>query len=67
MISTDGWLSSAVVNGPGYTLHRATLEAGERPMDWKPNVCWQLPLRLENHTDDNGHLTSTLREWKRRD
>ena len=20
--------------------------AGERPMDWKPDVCWQLPLRL---------------------
>ena len=31
------------------------------------NVCWQLPLRLENHTDDNGYVTSTLREWKRRD
>jgi hypothetical protein len=36
-------------------------------MDWKPNVCWQLPLRLDHHTDDNGWLTSTLREWKRRD
>ena len=43
------------------------LEAGERPMDWKPNVCWQLPLRLDDHTDDNGYVTSTLREWKRRD
>ena len=53
--------------GPGCALHRAALDAGERPMDWKPNVCWQLPLRLDQHTDDNGHLTSTLREWKRRD
>jgi hypothetical protein len=53
--------------GAGCALHRAALDAGERPMDWKPNVCWQLPLRLDNHTDDNGHLTSTLREWKRRD
>jgi len=53
--------------GAGCALHAAALEAGERPMDWKPNVCWQLPLRLEHHTDDLGYVTSTLREWKRRD
>jgi hypothetical protein len=53
--------------GAGCALHRAALEAGERPLDWKPDVCWQLPLRLEDHTDDEGHVTSTLREWKRRD
>ncbi|HEX7097589.1 MAG TPA: hypothetical protein VF183_17015 [Acidimicrobiales bacterium] len=53
--------------GPGCALHRAALEAGERPLDWKPEVCWQLPLRLESHTDDNDHTTFTLREWKRRD
>ncbi len=53
--------------GPGCALHRAALRAGERPMDWKPNVCWQLPLRLDHQTDDQGHVTSTLREWKRRD
>jgi hypothetical protein len=53
--------------GAGCALHRAALENGERPIDWKPDVCWQLPLRLVDSTDDNGHLTSTLREWKRRD
>ncbi|MGE3622232.1 MAG: hypothetical protein AB7L84_17405 [Acidimicrobiia bacterium] len=53
--------------GSGCALHRGALEAGERPMDWKPDVCWQLPLRLEDHTDDQGYVTSTLREWKRRD
>jgi hypothetical protein len=54
--------------GSGCALHRAALEAGERPLDWKPDVCWQLPLRLEEHTDEeDGHVTSTLREWKRRD
>lgn len=36
-------------------------------MDWKPDVCWQLPLRLVETTDESGHVTSTLREWKRRD
>ena len=53
--------------GAGCALHRAGLDAGERPLDWKPDVCWQLPLRLEESTDDHGHVTSTLREWKRRD
>ena len=53
--------------GAGCALHVAALEAGERPLDWKPNVCWQLPLRLEHSTDENGHVTSRLRDWKRRD
>jgi len=54
--------------GAGCALHRAALEAGERPLDWKPDVCWQLPLRLVESTDEtSGHVTSTLREWKRRD
>jgi hypothetical protein len=53
--------------GAGCAFHVAAVAAGERPLDWKPDVCWQLPLRLEHHTDDNGYLTSTLREWKRRD
>jgi len=53
--------------GAGCALHSTALEMGERPMDWKPDVCWQLPLRLEESTDSHGHVTSTLREWKRRD
>lgn len=53
--------------GAGCALHIAADQAGERPVDWKPDVCWQLPLRLDESTDDNGHVTSTLREWKRRD
>jgi hypothetical protein len=53
--------------GAGCALHIGALEAGERPLDWKPDVCWQLPLRLEEHRDEQGHLTSFVREWKRRD
>ncbi len=53
--------------GAGCALHRAALERGERPLDWKPEVCWQLPLRRVDETDAYGHVTSTLREWKRRD
>ena len=53
--------------GIGCALHIAAIDAGERPLDWKPNVCWQVPMRLEHETDDQGHVTSRLREWKRRD
>ena len=53
--------------GAGCALHVAAVEEGERPLDWKPDVCWQLPLRLDDHTDEHGYITSTLREWKRRD
>jgi len=54
-------------NGPGCALHQAAVARDERFMDWKPDVCWQLPLRLEERTDDNDHVTKVLREWKRRD
>jgi hypothetical protein len=53
--------------GAGCALHRAALEAGERPLDWKPNVCWQLPLRRLDDEDGTGHVTSTVRQWERRD
>jgi hypothetical protein len=53
--------------GPGCALHQAALRRGERPLDWKPEVCWQLPLRRIDETDAYGHVTSTVREWKRRD
>jgi hypothetical protein len=45
----------------------AALNRNERPLDWKPEVCWQLPLRRIDETDIYGHVTSTVREWKRRD
>ena len=53
--------------GAGCALHIAAVAAGERPLDWKPNVCWQLPIRLDESTDVNGHVVSRIREWKRRD
>ena len=76
----DGEKKTRVVNGacifhnpPGFeggtgcAFHIAALEAGERPMDWKPDVCWQVPIRLEEHIEDGGYVVSTIREWKRRD
>ena len=53
--------------GAGCALHVGAMDAGERPMDWKPEVCWQVPVRYHYSTDETGHTTFTLREWKRRD
>lgn len=53
--------------GAGCALHAAALDAGERPMDWKPDVCWQVPIRLDIHEDDYGHETVMVRAWERRD
>ncbi|MCC5950495.1 MAG: hypothetical protein JJU45_00215 [Acidimicrobiia bacterium] len=54
-------------NGAGCALHQAAVARGERPIDWKPTVCWQLPIHVDYHRDDHGHLTYLVREWKRRD
>jgi hypothetical protein len=51
--------------GPGCALHRAALERGERPLDLKPEVCWQLPLRRDDATAEDGHVTTTVRQWDR--
>ena len=53
--------------GAGCALHQVAVARGERPIDWKPQVCWQLPLRFDEWTDDNGATTYILREWKRHD
>jgi len=52
--------------GPGCALHQAALARGKRPLDLKPEVCWQLPLRREDHVGDDGHVTSMVGEWDRR-
>ena len=53
--------------GPGCAFHVAAMNRGVPHSDLKPEVCWQLPLRRIDTTDDLGHVTSTVREWKRRD
>lgn len=52
--------------GVGCALHLAAVDAGEAPMDWKPEVCWQLPLRIDRGADTEGP-TATLRRWSRAD
>jgi len=54
-------------DGIGCAFHHLAEANGQRHLDVMPEVCWQLPLRRVDETDDNGHVTSTVREWKRRD
>jgi hypothetical protein len=53
--------------GVGCALHLASLDDGERPIDGKPAVCWQLPLKVDRSMDDDGTEVSTLRRWRRSD
>lgn len=52
--------------GPGCALHRSAVALGEHPVEWKPYVCWQLPLRREEQTVD-GRAVSVLRRWSSAD
>ena len=54
-------------DGIGCAFHHAAAANGDRHLDWMPEVCWQLPLRRVDESDESGHVTSTVREWKRRD
>jgi hypothetical protein len=58
--------SPGFVSGPGCALHYAALKRGVNPMKYKPEVCWQLPLRREDQVEDDGHVVSTIRQWDRR-
>jgi hypothetical protein len=53
--------------GAGCALHRAALDAGEAPREWKPSVCWQLPVRVEFAPGDGDTEVATVRAWSRAD
>ncbi len=52
--------------GAGCALHKAALDRGVEPLELKPDVCWQLPLRREDTTDDSGRVTTTVTQWDRK-
>jgi hypothetical protein len=52
--------------GAGCALHRGALEQGRPPLERKPDVCWQLPLRREDRVEDGGRVVSTICQWDRR-
>jgi hypothetical protein len=53
--------------GPGCALHLAAIEAGESPIDWKPSVCWQLPIKVDWETGPDETEVATVRGWTRAD
>jgi hypothetical protein len=56
--------------GEGCALHALALRTGLHPLDTKPEVCWQLPVRREQEwvtrPDDTRILVSTVTEFNRR-
>jgi hypothetical protein len=48
-------------------LHLAAAEYGEPATDWKPSVCWQLPIRVEWEMQPDGIEHATVRRWSRAD
>jgi len=53
--------------GPGCALHQLAIAEGSSPVDAKPEVCWQVPVRREDHETETGHLFTMVREWERKD
>ena len=53
--------------GAGCALHLAALAAGESPTDWKPSVCWQLPIKVDWEMGNDDVEIATVRGWKRSD
>jgi hypothetical protein len=53
--------------GVGCALHIAAEAVGESPADWKPSVCWQLPIRVDWQMQADGIEHATVRRWSRAD
>lgn len=53
--------------GAGCALHLASLAADESPIDGKPSVCWQLPIKVDWRMRDDDVEVATVRGWERRD
>ena len=53
--------------GAGCALHIGARAAGESPLEWKPSVCWQLPIRVDWVDRGDGGEVATVRRWARTD
>jgi len=76
----EGWWRTRVVDGACIFQNRPDHPAGagcafhqlagdtDRPhMELKPEICWQAPIRREDHETVTGHVYTMVREWERRD
>ena len=48
-------------------MHLAAIDAGESPVEWKPSVCWQLPIKVDWEPGADDTEVATVRRWSRRD
>jgi hypothetical protein len=53
--------------GAGCALHLKAIVDGESPTEWKPSVCWQLPIRVVWEPDGADREVATVRGWTRAD
>ncbi len=53
--------------GAGCALHHAAVAADEPAWEWKPEVCWELPVKVDWDTDQDGRPLATVRRWSRKD
>ena len=55
--------------GAGCALHLKARAVGESPTEWKPSVCWQLPVKVDwaPDPDDDTREIATVRRWSRAD
>ncbi|MDP4929332.1 MAG: hypothetical protein NWQ72_06055 [Ilumatobacteraceae bacterium] len=53
--------------GEGCALHLAAEYFDESPTDWKPSVCWQLPIKVDWEMREDNVEIATVRRWSRAD
>ncbi|HVA02738.1 MAG TPA: hypothetical protein VMU64_03240 [Acidimicrobiales bacterium] len=53
--------------GGGCALHLEAVAAGEPPIEWKPSVCWQLPIKVDWEAGSDDTEVATVRRWSRQD
>lgn len=76
MVELDGQRSCVFHNRPGFAggsgcaLHILALQQGRNPLETKPDVCWQLPIRRlfrdVERTDGSTYTEVTITEYDRR-
>lgn len=65
-----GFAPGSFADGAGCALHVLALAEGREPLETKPDVCWQLPVRRSYTTverpDQTSYLQVTIGEYDRR-
>ncbi len=69
-LNRTGWAQEHGTGGAGCALHALALREGRHPLETKPDVCWQLPVRRSHERvtrpDDVELLVTSIGEYDRR-